>query len=262
MNQDDKLRGRIESYLDGLLNHEEEKDFEQQLANDSEFKNEFENIKATRQLLDLYNRMELKKMLESYAAEHTEESDQPEKVIPFRFKFHWYQAAATLLIFFMVSYFYTAKNYNNEAIAVSQFEPRAANFSVRRGANKHITSKLDQGLMAYEEENYPEAIDILNTIPSENQEKYFQAQFYLGSSYLAVRKSTLAIKSFILAKGYSNEEARKWYLGLAYLANDEEDSARKLFQTLIDINSHRYKNTSISVLEKLDSKLRLLPGIV
>ena len=110
-----------------------------------------------------------------------------------------------------------------------------------------------QGMQFYEEKKYPEAIRMLYkaciTDP-ENKEGYY----FLGLCHLLAQNTDSAIvylhKSQAIDKGDFAEKLH-WYLGNAFLLDNDGDKAKKEFNELIKLNGD-FKQRAEGMIEKIN----------
>lgn len=110
-------------------------------------------------------------------------------------------------------------------------------------------------LMAmYEAKRYDEALTGFNAYLEEKPDRY-ELKFYRGIINLKNEKSALAVADFmdVLKNGRSFKDQSEWYLGLAYLKNNQKKEAADLFNKIAASNS-AYNEKADEILNKIPYK--------
>jgi len=221
----------IEKYFADTLSNEERILFDKLLQNDQAFKEEFVFQKELKQSIAHQQRETIKRTLQGF-----EDNLNRKKVISFKY---WLAAASVMLIL-TLGYFafnkYTASQ--PEKLFTSNFSPyeNVVHPTVRNSNNASIESKA---FSAYDGGSYYKAINLLNSV--ENKEADY-IRFYKAMCFLALDKNQEAIDLLLPIATSPNESSDKykwrakanWYLGLAYLNNNETDRAKSQFNVVIN----------------------------
>ena len=161
--------------------------------------------------------------------------------------------ACTFLIMLLatIAIIYTPKPMDNQSIFTTYYEPFDAPISNMRGEEQQIDLKV-QAWTAYENEQYDEAVAMLEELIQDNTRKDLdQLKFYMGISYISTNSMDEAI-------GVLNEIANsnsilktdaKWYLALAFLKTENTDQAKLLLKDLEEKNE--YSIQAKRILKKL-----------
>lgn len=147
----------------------------------------------------------------------------------------WFAIAASILLLIGVS-FYVFENRTTpeQNLYASYFSPMAHPDAPVRGSENTSLSEVEYHAMtAYEAEDYKKAVNYYETLFNEYPRNTKNALF-LSISYLGVNNPTKAIQ--VLSRIDNVEENYKsdisWYLALAYLKNNEKNSARIILDGL------------------------------
>ncbi len=226
-----KKENLIDKYFTDMLSHEERILFDKLLQNDQEFKEEFVFQKELRQSIAHQQRETIKKKLQGF-----EDNLNRKKVIPFKY----WLAAASIILILSLGYFAFSK-YNAsqpEKLFTSNFAPyeNVVHPTVRNANDESIESKA---FSAYDNGSYYKAINLFNSV--ENKEADY-IRFYKAMSFLALGKNQESIDLLLpLATTPDTSSAKykwhaksNWYLGLAFLNNNETDRAKSQFNVVIN----------------------------
>lgn len=234
----------IEQYLDGKLNAEEEKKFQQQLKSDPSFKATFQKHKLAHQLLEDGVNLRLKSMLQDM------QQEQASTKSLIRLWPLYVSIAAGIILLVVVGILRNGEEkFSDPELFAMYFEAYPAN--VQRGTEGPI-SPFQRGILAYSQQDYRNADSILSAI-HQDESNYIEAQLYLGISLLAqgdFAEASTAFQQVILAQDSRFSEAASWYLALAYLGNGETDALEKLSQNLLEKEGFFYKGRLESLLNR------------
>ena len=230
----------IFKYFDGTLSKEELQAFDALLADDNDFKEEFEFQKELQDTLVLNDREQLKKEIQNWDITRNKPRFKP------------WLVAASILFLLGISYLFFFKTQLNstEDLYASYFEPyRNIVQPVVRGEYKDdIQSKA---FKAYEAKDYENAILYFNTILSE--ERNTTILFYKANTLLQLNKANEAIK--ILETNVKNtdtlQDRNLWYLSLAYLKENNIDASKKTLKQLLSQSKFKSKEAK-ALMENLD----------
>jgi tetratricopeptide (TPR) repeat protein len=162
----------------------------------------------------------------------------------------YYSIAAILLIAVLSSLYLFNKKSPSEEIFAEYFKPYPNTIPLLRG-NKAI-AELQEAMMEYEHENYDPALKILQKILDAKPE-FMVAHFYSGISNLCLDKPQQAIIHFkIVIEDRNNDfkEQAEWYLGLAFIKNNDIKSSKLSFQEIINKDGI-YKEKSVQILNNV-----------
>lgn len=228
-----KKEDLINGYFSNSLTPNEEQLFEILLAENPDFRTQFEFEKDLKRVIKEKENKRLKSKLETFEAERKIE-EKPYKSTAW---FNWKIAAAILL-------FMSAGWFGYDALfGVNTIELYTSNYDVYPNTAYPITRSDTintierEAFVAYESQDYDLAITNFNTIENpENYISFYKAQTYLQLGNLEKAKE-LFQKNTNEPSGYIGES--HWYLVLIYLKQNDRIQAKKELKTLLQ--KHRYK---------------------
>jgi hypothetical protein len=167
----------------------------------------------------------------------------------FNWRFHYSLAAVILLTFASVFYFMFRKP-SYEPLFSEYFKPYPNMVPLVRGEESAGT--LESAMIEYESENYLGTLRILqNLLQSEPGND--TVNFYAGTSSLCLNNTKSAILYLRkVAENKNNDLADRalWYLGLAYLKENNIDAAKTSFNILC-AKDNTFKKKSIEIVNHL-----------
>ncbi len=157
-------------------------------------------------------------------------------------------AAAVILIAVSSIIVYQLNSAPNleDLIAEEITNPYRISAILRDGVSFEV---LNEGIVAYNQRNYTEAISKLNGVTSA------QAIFLKGLSHLYTGEYQLAVDEFknkILIKSRFEEQSR-WYLAVSYLKMREMEKSRKVLEVIVSKTTHYKKIEAEKVLNFLEN---------
>lgn len=248
MEQEEKDIELIEAYHQGRLSEEETAEFDKRRDEDKDFNRKVEDYMHIMNEIRSFGEQDFMKKLNSWEKDIAGEKEA--KVIPLKRILSI--AAAIIIILIPIGYLLMSDEVQRapQELYTAYFEPYEDVISERSEGS----GLLEQGLNAYNQENYRQAITYLEGFVKENPEDN-SAKAYLGIAYLAVNESD---KAEATLKDVSQDatglfkEVSEWYLALAYL-NLNRPALTK--DQLIDITSkpdHMYHSKAKELLQEID----------
>ena len=127
-----------------------------------------------------------------------------------------------------------------------------------------MENPLEPGFRALEENRLPAAEDFFKGI-SPDQERYGEAQFYLGHTAMQLKHYDLAIDAFkasIQRDEVKFREKAEWNLLLTYVAAGRTDDAdfKHLLDTVVETQHHSYRREASQLKGDLGSVWRRIGG--
>ena len=238
----------IEKYLDGELQGNDLMNFESQLQSDKELAQDYYVQKEIRNALSDWEVIDLREKLDKIQENFKK---QKQRAI-IRKPVFLYTACAFIAILIVSSILIFDKTYTNDELYEKYYTHYDAGIQTR-GKVKEITDTIKQALIAYDNKQYVEAIELFSRIHDTSQTKIIAKEYFTGLSYMELKKYDEAIKHFnTITYDYQNayHENIIWYLGLSYLKMNQNSLAIKQFGELIH-NDSFYKKQSLSILDKL-----------
>lgn len=149
-------------------------------------------------------------------------------------------------------YIFTKRIVDEQAIYASYFKPLTHPDATVRGENKPAND--EQAVLAYEKEDYFEAVRQYEKLVSDNPDNV-KNKLFLGISFLATNQPKKAID--VLGSITTSEEFHydiQWYLALAYIKTKEIQKAQDILQIIVH-NENYYQHQAKDILAALDGKL-------
>jgi len=162
----------------------------------------------------------------------------------------YYALAASLLLASSLLIYLFSQNPMEKEIFSKYFKPYPNTIPIVRG--EEPVDQLKLAMIEYEFENYTETVLILDKFLKDDPENT-TARFYSGVSNLCLDKPVQAINQLKKVVSSSSGESdlknrAEWYLGLAYLKNQDVENAKALFKKIAS-KDQDYKQKSDEILE-------------
>ena len=257
MNSEQEQYEWIERYLNKQLDEQEQQLFEQQLEEDTAFREEVAVHRITRELLVDKNLLDLREEMQAFTksikAQEPLPVEKPLRRLPLLGTWQRMAAALVLLIGLSAIMYYTTfrEQATGNTLFASYFEPYPSDYSPQRN-DEGTAAILDAAFLSYEQQNYPEALAGFQSLP-EQASGNPMIRFYKGQCYLYTGAIEAAIRSFeyVLADGDNYYlEASRWYLALAYIKEDKMGKAKKILIKL-SAEAGMYQKQAKALLRKI-----------
>lgn len=237
---------RVESYIKGELSPDEKRQFDQEIANNSELAAIYREYTLAMDAIDHQVESELREQFSNWE-KRGDTKQQSVKFLPIL----WKVAASFIFIAAVYSVFIQNSNEfeSRQQIALNAYELPAS-----PGRTMGESSELwDEGLIAYEASDFATAADKWSTIENPNVE----IQFYLAHANFNIPKYDESIKLFTsLSKSTSGyKQSSEWQLLLSYLAAEEIRLSDDLVRKITDDPKHPFFQ-KVRDLEKNLKKLK------
>ena len=137
----------------------------------------------------------------------------------------------------------------NDQLFAAYFKPHP-DVLTSRGANESL---LNEAMVAYESANYQRAESLFEQVLDEGES--VEVRFYLAQTYLATGEYEPARQLLVALQRtdrFSLKEASQWYLALAYLGQDDLESAVTLLQEIQASPNHAYGTQSMQLLKRIN----------
>lgn len=241
----------IDRYFENSLTPKEQKIFNDLLQSDTAFNEEFKFQKDLKKVIAINQQEELKQVLKN-----KEEGIQKDSIFSLLPK-KWLVAASIVLILGLSIWSLKSTFYpSNEAIYSDYFQP-ARNIVQPVVRGEEINTIEYKAFVAYESKDYYKAINLFNSVENSDQSSIL---FYKALCFMALDKSDEAIRilgplataDHLVEEDGEVLEMSKWYLGLAYVQNDDKDNAMDQFSEIIENPTVKFKKQeAIEVLNYL-----------
>ncbi len=113
--------------------------------------------------------------------------------------------------------------------------------------------ELQKALDFYQKQEFSQALPFFDRYLAENPVDQ-RATFYQSISYLLTGSTDLSIPGLIqVSEGFGRtswKQTAEWYLGLAYLKNDQQEEARQVFGKISSIPDHPFSREAALILSE------------
>ncbi|UGS22901.1 tetratricopeptide repeat protein [Flavobacterium channae] len=232
----------LNNYFEGILSEKEKQQFDELLANDSEFKTEFEFQKKAKVAVALSERQKLKNQLKEI--ENSRKLKNNNKT--------WLSIAASIVVVLSLGFiFFWNSSTTNDDLYADFYEtfPNIEAPTTRGENNLNIKS---EAFYAYDSKDYKKATELFSEIYKVEKTDY--AIFYIGLSEMELNEHKKAINTFSLFEGDSNNNFYyyvKWYKALCYLKENDIENSKKLLNEVVK-TVNPFQSKSKELLSKLD----------
>ena len=245
----DKDTRDIQAYSKGLLPRIRREKFEERLQSDAEFKAKYEELNPILQALEDIDVEEKLKTIITRKKENEREivsltEEKKDNYLPIQ-KIISYGLAASIMV--LIGIFWHDSTMNSRAYS-KFYEPEN---SVVRG--NEITNCPDKAtLELYYQRNYKALLDNLEKQPSAPCNEYYKALCYLEMKDFP--KAILSFKEATKTSELPTKQRAEWYLGLAFLKNDEPEKAKEMMVKIMNTPEHQYETLAKDLVEELNKK--------
>ena len=239
MERTQELFEKIDAYLNGKLEGNDLKSFQDALKGDKALQLEVEKYKLVQAALKDEEEIAFRKQLQSIDAEL--KNDDASKKFAFNIsRINWKVVAVFVVLIGITSLLYfQSRNQEKRNLFASYYEPYPMEDRTRGDEmSSHVS--FDKLALNYKNEDYDDVITILenNTETATND----RLKLYLGNGYLNVNKENKAIEVFqLIDKESTFYDDAQWFLALSYVKMNK-------------------KNKAIPILKKLSSYTNLYTG--
>lgn len=250
---------RVEQYTQNKMTEAERRFFEAELAVNPDLQEALNLYRLGQEVIEQGVEKQLRLQLQGWAKSESESTTAAPTMTASRVNMRpmWIRLAAAASVALIIGWFsvqWAGSNYSDEAIFAGQYQaPDASTF--RSGtAMEH---PLEPGFRAIEENKLQVAEDFFKTFSPE-QERYAEAQFYLGHTALQLKHYDLAIDAFsacIQRNEVKFREKAEWNLLLTYVAAERTDDAnfKNLLNTVAGTEHHSYRLEATKLKKDVES---------
>lgn len=253
----------IEQYLENKLTPAESKDIEQRIANDTDFKNLFENYQKAIKSIKIFGHQQLKEKLKQIKPNRfqTERSELMSTYKnrysankPVRFMLLRVAAVFFGLLFLSLPVYYIAFHKSTSDRIYDNYFTPYNDIITEKGNAANAENSFNAAMFYYNNKKYVEANVIFSNIfkKASNNDTIL---FYYGISLFAEKKTIQAIGIFKKLKEdkssiFNNYGMTDWYLALAYIKAKDKSNAKKILNELVNKNND-YSIKGQEILKKL-----------
>ncbi|MFY0591646.1 hypothetical protein [Roseivirga sp.] len=237
----------IDRYFSNELDKNELKEFNDRLANDPEFNQEFQEIKEIKYAVKIEARKELKSLFTDIEDSLTEELPTNNQTAMKRVL----TVAASLILLISASYLLIGNGQPNpQDVFTEYYTTYNALNGQTRGEAMDNSSLSAQAYNAYETGNFALAVEKFESLLE--VEKTAESYFYNGIANIEIGNYDAALKNLntTLNNFSTYKDQSKWFISLTLLNIEKEEEA---LSTLVSLASKKgfYKSKSKQALESL-----------
>ncbi|MEL7147548.1 MAG: tetratricopeptide repeat protein, partial [Bacteroidota bacterium] len=172
--------------------------------------------------------------------------NESKPVIPLK---RWYYMAASLVLLIVASAVWWQYYPNpGDEVFVSYYQPYPDVLTSRGDGG----SLLNEGMVYYEQGEYPRAIDRFEDYLKDNNDDH--VRFYLAQANMANEHYEEAAQLFEVLNNldeFGLREASEWYLTLIYLKTGQREKAKSILQKIESSANHAYGTQARQVLNQI-----------
>lgn len=239
----------IDKYLLGRLNGNALEEFRKKLADDPALRAELESQQVLFTGIRQTGRAQWKEQLELLHADMQRTEAPPRRLHAVKRGF-WLAAAVCLLVLSGIWLVVNRAGNGDDRLFQEYFTPYPVLAGTTRSADSPNATPLQTAVSKYAAGDYAESIRLFTAIPG--IEKDEMTLFYLGNAYLGNNEAGLAEEVFrkYLANYHRLAPESKWYLCLALLKQEKKEAAKRALRELAS-EDNSYGKKAASLLEHL-----------
>lgn len=247
------MEEQIDAYLNGRLSDVDRITFETQIAQDSQLAEEVALQQEATQLLLADRQRAFKTQLKSVATKTKTATtiDMTNAPVVALWQRNWVRVAAAVALLIGLGFIlWPSTTVSYPQMAAAYFEPYPDRLQSRGEDGDDSTTLVQEALQAYNQQDYQAVVNTLAKLSPEDPQ-YLLGQLYRANAYLAMQEPAPAIE--ILDKIYALEqsaisEITAWYLGLAYLQNDQATEAKAVLSGIANDEASVYRERAQEIL--------------
>lgn len=240
----------LDQYLDGLITEEEMRNMHLQLENkqkDEDIDALLEKIELPVDILVAPNTPRVPpNQIFTTPLEPTNARERFLHQLPY-----WVVLLITMAMLFVA---YSMFYHSHLVMADQYFKPYAIATIERSFTSNKQKNEWTKAIVAYETPDYIAATTHFKNILNQQPKDDFIDSFFAGVCHLALHQPREAIIYLNKSTENSNiawKNTAYWYLGLAYLSNENIMAARQYLEKVALADSHIHKNDAIEILQKI-----------
>lgn len=238
----------LDRYFSNELDKSELKAFNEKLANDPEFNQEFQEIKEIKLAVKIEARKELKSLFTDIEGSLNQQLPTNNKTAMKKV----FTVAASLILLISASYFVLIGNGqpNPQDVFTEYYEPYNNLNGPVRGATINTEAISAEAYSAYDAGNFVLAVERFEALVE--VEKTAENYFYMGIANIETGNYEAAVTNLntTLNNFSSYKDQSKWFISMALLASDKEEESLSSLVSL-SVKENSYKAESLAVLKKL-----------
>lgn len=250
--KDNKISQKVENYLLEQLNKSEKAEFEKEIRNNKDIREEVNIQKLLLHQIDGIGKVHMKQKLEGFKKDFQSKNTKPTRRINWFKSISAVGAVAAAIAFLLIGY----NTYNNatitaEEIYVESYTPYTLPFGDRSTTN---VETLSEAGFFYQNAEFEKAIPMFEDLIKKGTDDS-RIQLALGISYMETEQFNLAIERFtymIADKNAFYFEQAQWYAALCYLKINKPSLAKSKLEELVKNSKSSYQVKAKNMLEKIN----------
>ncbi len=244
-----KYEDQIDAYLNGKLQGDTLKEFEQLLNTNKDIQMEVRIKKELKESFALEDSFRLKVRLK----EIQEQTLEPTPVVSLPQKSNsWLKYAAAIALLACVLFGVQQSGMLNPGDTTSQFASYYEVYPMDAAERGSTDTELKELTTFYNNKDYTAALERLNTLVDGDDQ--IQWKLYRGISLLEtgdIQSAILDLRSVSSSSDENWKDHGRWYLALAYLKTKNTEAAKQELQVLAGSSSADHHTEAKELLEKL-----------
>lgn len=250
---------RVEQYAQNTMPEADRRVFEAELAANPELQEALDLYQLGQEVIEQGVAAQLRMQLQGWDKSGSDTAAAAPTMTAGRVNMRpmWIRLAAAASVALVIGWFsvqWAGQHYSDEAIFAGQYEtPDPSTF--RSGTA--MENPLEPGFRALEDNNLQAAENFFKNV-SPDQERYAEAQFYLGHTATQLEHYDLAIDAFKTCIQYNEvkfREKAEWNLLLTYVAAERTDDPdfQNLLNSVAGTEHHSYRREATQLKRELES---------
>ena len=212
----------LNGYFDNTLTESESIAFNKLLEKDASFAEELAFRNNLKHGIHINERARIKATIKQFETANNKQT--------FQQKYFKWIAAATTITFILIALNQYIQKPKPETLFQEFYTGYPNIIAPTERSKNNIDSLTQSAFAAYDREAFKEALEGFKIL--EEQQKTAYTSLYIGICYLELKNSIAAIEILQKAISLNNTYSltAKWYLALAYLQNDQPESAIEILK--------------------------------
>lgn len=250
---------RIEQYESGTMPESGRLEFENELATNAELREALAVYRQGNEVIEQGIENQLRVQLEQWAAADAGSNvSGGGRVVQMRNTWlRWAVAAGVAVLIGWLGMQWAGSRFSDQALYAAHYE-KPADTAFRSGATAE--NPLEPGFKALEKNELQIALAFFRSIPPEN-ERFGEAQYYLGHTALQLQQYQTAINAFqavTAGQDFKLQEKAEWNLLLTYMAagRSADPDFVRLLNRIAATPTHSFSQQAQDLKAALDSVWR------
>jgi tetratricopeptide (TPR) repeat protein len=232
-------------YLDGEMNDEEQSQWDQRIAADTDLRDQLHHLKLAMEAVQLAGTSAKVNRIHEAFVQQTPVTVQPAAVVTRMYSRTWMRVAAAVTILILLSAGWWLSQTTNNAIFADHF----VDFSVSNSRNQGSLSAIEQ---AYSGKQYDKVLELATAGSIQGKDSLLT-----GIAYLQSKKYDEAIQWLTsMQSSQPFREDAEYYLAFAWLGKKDDKKAVQILESIHQNPAHLYHAAvSNGLLQKLKYRL-------